>query len=211
MKKTQHELVLDKFVRDGVDQSWMNRPYKIEGYAYAVDGYAMACIPVGFCPNVKANKEAKLIAMPVQENQLEIPIGVLAILFHSGEMQDETTSTPCKTCEGTGEVEWEFKHYSKDDDCPACDGHGNFKRKTGRQIPNPNRRVKIGSQHFKMNQISRLNDVANFLKVDKIQVTNCPDKSCGVFSIGDVEVMVMHLTPSEHCEFEVLGLEAEIS
>ena len=40
------------------------------------------------------------------------------------ELVASDQSNECKTCDGTGEVEWEFEMHSKDDDCPVCDGKG---------------------------------------------------------------------------------------
>ncbi len=59
----------------------------------------------------------------------------------------------CDECDGRGEVEWEYKEYTKYFDCPVCDGTGLSEEKkrvkTGNKVYNPESVIKIGNAAFR--------------------------------------------------------------
>ena len=55
------------------------------------------------------------------------------ITFNIGDYKEFKINLPlirenieCQECEGSGEVEWEYKHYEMMDECPKCDGKGHW-------------------------------------------------------------------------------------
>ena len=44
-------------------------------------------------------------------------------VFKTRHKYDKTFNS-CDTCQGNGEVVWEFESHTKEDDCPSCDGDG---------------------------------------------------------------------------------------
>lgn len=48
--------------------------------------------------------------------------------FRNKPVYKKTTET-CGSCGGDGVVDWEFEHYTREFDCPVCDGYGQTETK----------------------------------------------------------------------------------
>lgn len=72
-------------------------------------------------------------------------------------------SVECTECNGWGEVEWTYKAYTNNDDCPVCNGTGeglSKKVETGQMIFTFEYVVKIGNHYFYPDRLEDLLSVS---------------------------------------------------
>ena len=77
----------------------------------------------------------------------------------------------CTECHGEGQVEWEYKDWTKMLDCPKCDGEGYEEGQlepTGNMIKDPIFLVRVGNRDFKLDNIVKLLTTMKFLKSDYV-------------------------------------------
>lgn len=101
----------------------------------------------------------------------------------------------CKECDGEGLVEWEYKHWVREEDCPVCDGTGYTEggaMPTGRMIPDTSVGVSLGSATFQRKYLQVLLDTLELLGEEEFTITrSCPDKE-NTFVLNDnVRVLLM--------------------
>lgn len=92
-------------------------------------------------------------------------------------------------------VEWQFDTYTKDDDCPACDGCGSCSKKvpTGKKTFGENNCVKIEGNYFRLFEINRLFETAKKLNAE-IKLINKKNLADGfTFEVGIVRILIMPL------------------
>ena len=83
----------------------------------------------------------------------------------------ESEKKKCTECNGGGQVEWEYKDWTKMLDCPKCDGEGYEEGKlepTGNMIKDPSFLVRIGNRNFKLDNIVKLLTTMEFLESDYV-------------------------------------------
>jgi hypothetical protein len=204
-KKTNEEMVLLQFVRESSKKDeYMSTPWKVGEYAYSCDRYSAARIRVEKVPSVKEHKDGKPLSFPAFDSFKEFRVSELDEFINRGDLVDEMDFSECQTCEATGEVEWTFEHYTKDDNCPNCHGHGGFSRKTGRMVPDQYRCVSIEGILFKMRFLKKLVDIAEFLKIKTIKLGINNEKKWMLSQFGDFDFLFCPTGASEDDKPEVL-------
>ena len=118
------------------------------------------------------------------------------------EMIDEEiikeSEKECKECDENGEVQFKYlgnlrTHYMYAG-CPVCNGSGIIEKeiteKTGRKIPNPNKKYKMFGVAFSYEQLSRLLTACKMMGLDKITRTYGTERTGNLFKCGDASILI---------------------
>jgi len=179
----------------------MNSPFTNNGKVCATNGYALIFCDKNDCDfevNNVFQQDAPNIDSIIPTPNVSIPLNIKQSEFEELRTVDETETegedVECSTCDGEGEVEWSFKRWTEDFDCPACCGSGvkEFKKsiKTGRKIFKENDLVKLGDVYFKMNLFYKLLQVQQIMGEEILQIYN--GKNNGrLFKVGTCHVLIM--------------------
>lgn len=179
------------------DITYLTKPFKKGNTIFATDAHSLIYTSVEnydgfFVENDKTPDCSKFLVEP--NCNYNIPITDLSKFKTEDEFYEVGENIKCKLCDGYGEVEWECGEYTKDDECPACDGSG-YSSKT-QKVPTGNKTfgiayVKIKDVAFRIFEINRLFEAAKKLN-EKIVLINKPENLSGfTFQLGKVNVMVM--------------------
>lgn len=203
MKETI-EQILEMYV-DENSKRGLNEPFLQDGYIYATNGYILLRSNNLL---IKPNDHIKVLERPYCGNLFKnipesytITIEEINSMLINVPMIDETKSVGknimCKECQGEGIVEWEYKKWTKDFDCPVCDGEGYSETTkeicTGNQIRNPEHPLSILGKDFLTKYIEVLQKTILFFNVDTIKVGYNENLSLGtLFRINEnIDVLIM--------------------
>lgn len=130
-----------------------------------------------------------------------IPLGVLKNIIAEFPREDEYTddTKECEECNGSGTVEWVYNSYTKDDDCPVCDGAGELAttpKKTGNKVFAAGNRISIGNSCFFPERAEDLLRIASILDCDIDLIHQSGTNNPSLFRIENCLVL---LAP---CQFE---------
>lgn len=170
MKKTQEELILKFFSKDVPEGQWMHDPWKQEHWALASNGVLLVWIPAEKCPSVKEHPDARPITIPVVNFTRKIWVEDLEQLFQSGTMEPAYDFIPCKECDGSGEVEWNYKTHYENFDCPKCRGDGGRRIDRKYNLPSTDRIFKMGNTGIKGVTLAEICRIAKELGCKYLQV-----------------------------------------
>lgn len=200
-------------------RDWMKKPF-----LETIRGYLFVCATTPFCSilirakyfgdHIAAIKEKYDFLL---ENRIDpifptytdfnkvaintIPLSVLKNIIAEFPREDEYTddTKECEECNGSGSVEWEYKNYTKDDDCPVCDGAGELEttpKKTGNKVFAAGNRISIGNSYFMPERVQDLLRIAEILDCDIDLIhQDAPTKP----SLFRIENCLVLLAP---CKFE---------
>ncbi len=91
------------------------------------------------------------------------------------EMEERGYDIVCKECDGTGTVEWDYKHWSKSFDCPVCDGTGyseiSHVEATGRKVIDPEAAIKIGLTCFRVVYLKQILEAMKYCGCKEAAIT----------------------------------------
>ncbi len=198
--KTDIEKAFSLFVGESTSRPWMSKPFELDGKIYATDDHALVRTEkknIDFVLDNEHIAPITLIDIIPQVNTIEI-LNISNEMFEPLKTEDEYEyagkDIECKTCEGSGQVEWEFQHYTKELDCPICDGVGlsgkKRKIKTGGKTFGKSL-VKVRDAYFDTALFYRLVKVRDILGGD-IELISYRGKYPGVmFKIGVCEILIM--------------------
>ena len=182
------------------DEPRLQNPFEQNGKFYATDRYVLIrcdSIDFEFKNEYVAPTVEPLIPKP---NRREL-IDFRQVDFEKYKTIDELSKVGedviCSDCNGDGEVEWEYEGYTREFECPVCDGSGYSSEckylPTGVKI--------VGNATIKL--YDALLDIKYFYKLKELQeLTGCdvylvnytfPTKAI-LFSCGEFEVIIMPLT-----------------
>jgi hypothetical protein len=185
---------------------WMQEPFNIGKNVYSTDAHSIMKVPnnsVRVFDECAKPENAKLILdyfdfkksdiMDIKVSELKDAISKIPLV---DECMNADTEGKCTECEGKGEVEWEYESYTKDMDCPACDGEGVItetkKEKTGRKIKAEGYFIDINISRLRTVMIEQLIAIADLLNVEIIKVVNQTKPNRGVyFKVGIAEIVMM--------------------
>ena len=196
--KPSMALVFSLFVSNDSNDTRLNAPFEISGYAYAADSYSMVRCPTSQCdfeiPKRKNPPKANEV-MPAENCSKLIVVEKEQFDFLKTEDEYHFTEkdVECKVCAGNGRVKWEFEHWQKDFDCPNCEGSGlseNKKRtKTGGKTFGISF-VKMNNCYFTAAFFHKLLQVRDILGCDIILTHNPEIEKPALFRIGVCEVLI---------------------
>tara|TARA_R110000744_G_scaffold379905_1_gene499138 strand:- start:1133 stop:1813 length:681 start_codon:yes stop_codon:yes gene_type:complete len=188
-------------------REFTHAPFLLEDkkQAFATDGFMIAIVNANKVTGSKDFRiEEKLdlttIISPIRNKTIVIPLKDIKKDFAAApqvELYDTIgNDVECETCEGGGEVLWEFEGHEKDDDCPVCSGQGLTtiagKVKNGKTSVDRTTLVKIGDSHFYTNLILKLIDIIEKLGGEEIKLVSQTQEHAGsLFEVKDMEIVIM--------------------
>jgi len=136
------------------------------------------------------------------DTEIAVKICELEDLLSSVEMVEEVETTGnfvnCNECDGDGTVEWEYKAWTNDFDCPVCNGSGYSQkpreRKTGRMIPDYYCKVRLGNKYIQAKKIKILIDMMELLGIYTVMMRynkNLPNQQYFFYFDINTEVLMM--------------------
>lgn len=129
----KHQQILERFCSTDSHRIWMNTPHKIGEKVYATDATVMVRMPANYDPERTETDEKtanKIQAITWPEHKLDVKITLDQLKQSMAKIKKESVpaTKTCQCCKGDGIVEYDFEYentvYSKDCDCPICDGDG---------------------------------------------------------------------------------------
>jgi DnaJ-class molecular chaperone len=123
------EEVFKLFTTENDLNTTFNEPFEKDNKVYATDRHCLIKIDKSLCdfsvnnkgdvPNVEAVIPVNNVNIIIDEDLSKYDI------YKTEDSYDEIDEDiDCDTCDGSGEVEWEFEHYTNYFDCPVCEGSG---------------------------------------------------------------------------------------
>lgn len=147
--------ILELFVEKTGMRKWMALPFSNseQNVMFATDGSAMVVINGS---NYYENHEEKIKGIyPLETENRNIPISFDSLNDTLAKIKPTNKKT-CPDCDGTGEVEWQYKDYTEEFECPVCLGTGTIH--TSNTSFNEEAGVKINGSIFYSKQIKRILD-----------------------------------------------------
>jgi len=191
--------VFSLFVGEDELRPAMLKPFEINGKVYATDAYTLVRTDKANVEFVLDNEHTppnceRIIPEVNTSLILNITKEMFEPLKTADEYEFKGKDNECKTCEGSGKVEWAFEHYTRNFDCPVCAGDGweeEKKRiKTGKKTFG-NCVVKINDAWFHIDKFYKLIKVRDVLG-GEIELISYSKSSRGVlFKIGVCEILLM--------------------
>lgn len=196
--------ILNLYVaKDG--REMLQNPFIQDGYVYASNGHIMIRVKDdSLLDNPMYGEQSKPQSSHLfdgMEDAGTITISDILELKNKVELIDELEldgeNVKCDECDGWGEVEWEYDRWTKDFDCPACDGTGYSDKEiynpTGRKITDPEGGIFIVDRHFKVKLVNALLETMEFFNVDVAKIQRKQSQSSQMlFHLNDnVTVLLM--------------------
>lgn len=182
---------------------WMRKPFIIGDFVYSTNAYFICRVSkkkIDFkIENIpQKGKYPVLFVYPTKRNlNFKIKVEDLKLKSNTVPLVDEYEDTnpqgECNECDGDGNVEWEYKRYYNDFDCPICDGKGIIEKekrtKTGVKVKDNTYYMDILIYRFRISYIDLIIKTAEMLKVDYITILN-QTKNRTLIKIRDIELVV---------------------
>ena len=167
--------VFELYVSNDKLRPVMNAPFIQNGCVCATNGHALIRVAKSetkeeYAHSAKPNCNAVFLKTKKEE---VITFKRLEELLAEVEQVEETKqvgkSIECEECEGTGEVSWEYKRWTENDECPVCDGSGYSSEvkhiPTGKMIPNPQEAILLGDKTFRAGYVSVLAKTMELMEI----------------------------------------------
>lgn len=191
--------VFSLFLGDDKFRPAMHKPFEINDKVYATDAYTLIRTDKANIDFVLDNDHAPPNCEGVMpESNLNEVLTIEKEMFEPFKTADEYEfageDIECETCEGSGEVEWEFEHHTRNFDCPVCEGSGWSEKKRGRKTGGKTfgkSVVKVRDAYFYVSRFYKLVKVRDILGGD-ICLVAYKNKTSGVlFKVGNCEILLM--------------------
>lgn len=191
--KTKLEQAFDLFVSEDNRREQFKKPFLSDGYIYATDFHTLIRVSEKDCDfTVDLNNNPTLNAGRITPaSNVSIPLNI-DIDFNKYKTEDALIEVDCETCNGEGEVEWEYERWTKEEECPNCDGRGYFDKidpsaaKTFGKVE-----VKIDRCFFNMEYIQRLVQIKELLDEEIVLINKSHPAQPNLFKVGKCEVLIM--------------------
>lgn len=179
----------------------MQKPFVQNGIVYATDAFTVIFIDEKDCDfefinefNDKAPDVEKIVPIPNMSKILNIKQSDFDRFKTEDELEYTGEDVACETCNGDGEVEWEFEHWEKTFDCPKCDGTGFKEEKKQRKTGNKTFgvcRVKLGDAYFDMKKFYKLIQVQKVFGTEIELIFSEKPNGIHSFKVGKAIVLLM--------------------
>lgn len=102
----------------------------------------------------------------------------------------------CRECDGTGSVDWEYRHWIEPFDCPVCNGSGYMSRvksePSGRKVINPEATVRLGLLSFRASFLKLLLEAMRYCDCAECTVTFGGSTAATLFNLTDeIDIIIM--------------------
>lgn len=202
-----YDFILKMYVKNvnvHEDERWKTVPFFIGEKAIALNDHEACFFDKEYVNNLFAcgfNTPEKILStINTQPNMLfALPIDLINQALDKIPMVKcfdvIGSDIECSECDGSGEVEWEYKNYKEEFDCPKCKGsgfssksyqkhNGNFKKEEGYYID-------IKNSRFNALYIEKLVVISQLLKSEITLNYQCNENKANFFSILDINVLIM--------------------
>ena len=190
-------------------RKWMHSPFIIGDKAYSTNAYLMCVAPVsklgqeyGTLEQYDPERIVRNIPEPKEAILTATREDMRFILDHCpkvNEMEVIQNEIKCRSCDGVGEVEWEY-YFDKEThydyfECPVCSGDGlmqkEIKKESGNKILDPEALVKCGMSVFRMAAFKTVIDICEVMESDAELVHQDKPLGASLFRVGDLLLLVM--------------------
>lgn len=190
----------------------LNNPYRRDGYVYASDGQKLIRVKEDIVSgdyevtdNMKLNVPTDNCDYIISDKDIE---KLLSEIPQIEEMEEKEVK--CPECDGTGEVDWEYRDKNGKDyegcfECPVCDGTGYVYSEvaTGKMIPNTTITVKVDKNNIYYIHLKALLDVMRVVGVTEARLV-CQEGIINHFRIdGNISVIIASNIGAPECELEM--------
>lgn len=200
--KTKEDLFKSCISKEIYDKHTVGEVFEIDGVVYATNKHIMIwCDKQHYPYNVVGVESPPNVKSVIKEPNTSRVLHLDKSLFEKYKTEKEYVTVgkyvDCKTCNGDGSVEWTFKHHTKEDDCPDCDGSGyeeEPKRKaTGKMWYEYEKGVSIDGVILNIKYIDFLTQIRDVVGGD-IELIYLGEKTKGVmFKVAFVSVLILPL------------------
>lgn len=193
---------------------YSHAPMFYNGILCATDKYILVKIPHSENPGFQLMDDDlyKKFSAPINTEitqEIRIPIDKLKLVLENLESYShEVYSSPpiqCTECDGTGSVEWEYKNFNEEFDCPVCEGRSETKGrkfKTGLICYPTSFSVKFSSYIYSSYYVGILLQIAELLNQNEILILDEKgEQGRAHFKIGELDITLMSLMGSANPDF----------
>ncbi len=154
--------------------------------------------------------------IPVRDYNCDFPLSIsdLQDALDRCPQEDEILITykevKCPECDGTGEVEAEYRADYDDEDyeivgsCPICDGSGKIDEEvrtpTGKKIPQEDSIIKLGKGYFKWHHFRTIIKTCKMLDIKQIRLVRTHETEMSILELSkDIHIgfMPMYVNDEE--------------
>lgn len=175
-------------------------PFEYNGKIYATDAHKLIRCDKSILEFELTNKEKALNGESVfpKENCnriLKTKIEDLEPFKFADDYDTIGKDVDCDECDGTGTVEWNYKHYEEEYDCPKCDGSG--LSSGSRLVPNGKKTfdkiayLAIDGVFFNINLFISLFEAQKIIGGDIISLNVVEPRKPSLFKISNYEFIFM--------------------
>lgn len=146
--------------------------------------------------------------IPVRDYNCDFPLSIsdLQNALDRCPQEDEVLITykevKCPECDGTGEVEAEYRADYDDEDyeivgsCPICDGSGTIDEEvrtpTGKKIPQEDSIIKLGKGYFKWHHFRTIIKTCKMLDIKQIRLVRTHETEMSILELSkDIHIGFM--------------------
>ena len=197
------EKVLGLFIDKNSERLELTCPFIRDGYVFATDASILIRVKKEFTKNkysdgkinannafINTDSEITMTLNELKNTLLEVP--------KVEEVETIGEDIICDECDGDGFVEWEYKHWEKDFECPICDGSGYLHEsrevKTGNYVPDKYHKIKIADRYIAVKYATIIIEALELLKVKQIKVkyqANQPLEQLIINIDENIDILVM--------------------
>lgn len=206
MSKSKLEQAFQLFVGNDELRPTFHNVFKQDGYVYATDANVLIRCKESYYPTIVVenpefkNDMSEVIPFKNQNKRLYISGSMFDKLKTEDEYTFEGENKDCESCEGEGEVTWEFEHYSDEFTCPVCKGSGYSEEKKGVKTGNKTfgnwTKVKLETSYFRASLFYVLIEAQKILGGDIYLISHTNETRASLFRIGVCEILVMPILVS---------------
>lgn len=200
------------FVDENSYRPELNYPYRRDGYVYATDRHKLIRVKEDIVSGDYEVTDKMKLNIPtdncdyiISDKNIEKALSEIPKVKEVEEKEVE-----CSECDGTGEVDWEYRDKNGKDyegcfECPVCDGTGYVYSEvaTGKMIPDPTTTVKVGKNSIYYIHLKALLDAMRVIGVTEVRLV-CQDGIINHFRIDEnISVIIASNIGAPECELEM--------
>lgn len=181
-------------------RAWMQKPFFIEDKVYATNSYIMLIVPKAKTDGIPPlegyeHDPYEIIKVVPEEHESVLKLSIQQVrdlLKKAPQIEEVIPPTMvCPDCDGEGEVMCDYCGYEHE--CKRCDGSGYLDRphKTGKMIPDPSTKIKIGSNIFAPKLVDLMLNVMSVLGFETAELIYDRQTKGALFSFGDCRFILM--------------------
>lgn len=194
-----YNYILSLFTSNDSLREWMRKPFTIENMAISTNAFQLCFFDKSLATDINEcveNKKANVLSIIPKTRDKNFVIILDNLQSQIMKVPLIKDSEECEACGGEGEVSYEFEFgmriYTKEGDCPICEGLGRIEKSGEEMVFDKQRSGKILNSNFTIESLLLLLKVAKTLDTNAIKLVYQEEANkASVFKIQDVEILVM--------------------